>query len=177
LTFDKFSNILPKISFTKNGEKMKIFKEAIYVAVLGIIVLGLAIEFLRANIMSGPLIIVLSIFPLGGIFIARKKFTRSIPDLIFGAIDTGLLTIPAILGGIRFGIAGAIAGGVIGDAVTDAIAGFFEGGIARWLREKGIEASRDPVTSSLGKMAGCLLGAGIVLTCALLFGVSLMQIS
>lgn len=152
---------------------MKIFKEALYVAILGIAVLALAIEFLRINIMSGPLVIVLSIFPVSGILISRRKFTRSIPDLIFGAIDTGLLTIPAILGGLRFGLAGAIAGGVIGDAVTDAIAGFFEGGIARWLREKGIEASRDPITSSLGKMAGCLLGAGIVLTCALFLGFSI----
>ena len=158
-----------------NGERMKILKEASYVAVLGIIVLALSIEFLRIKIMSGPIVIALSVFPIGGIFISRGKFTRSIPDLIFGAIDTGLLTIPAILGGIRFGLAGAIAGGVIGDAVTDAIAGFFEGGIARWLRQKGIEASRDPITSSLGKMAGCLLGAGIVLTFALFLGFSISQ--
>jgi hypothetical protein len=57
-----------------------------------------------------------------------------------------------------------LAGAVIGDAITDSIAGFFEGGIAHCLRGKGIEESRDSITTSLGKMAGCLLGAGIVLT-------------
>ena len=91
--------------------------------------------------------------------------------MVFGAIDTGLLTIPALWGGILFGVAGAIAGGVIGDAVTDAIAGFFEGSIAEWLRSKGIEESREAVTTALGKMSGCLLGSGFVLSVALLAGI------
>ncbi len=95
----------------------------------------------------------------------------AIPDIIFGAIDTGLLTIPALWGGMLFGVAGAVAGGVIGDALTDAIAGFFEGSIAEWLRKKGIEESREATTSALGKMAGCLIGSGLVLSIALLFGV------
>jgi hypothetical protein len=69
-------------------------------------------------------------------------------------------------------VAGAIAGGIIGDAITDAIAGFFEGSIAEWLRKKGIEESREAITTSLGKMAGCLLGSGIVLTTALFVGIT-----
>ncbi|MFQ5917637.1 MAG: hypothetical protein ACE5I0_07495, partial [Candidatus Binatia bacterium] len=84
-----------------------------------------------------------------------------------------LLTIPAIWGGISFGVAGAIAGGVIGDALTDGVAGFFEGGIATWLREKGIEESREPITTALGKMAGCLFGSGLVLSMALFLGIRL----
>ena len=88
--------------------------------------------------------------------------------MIFGAIDTALLTIPALWGGVVFGVAGAIAGGVIGDSLTDAVPGFVEGGVVEWLRSKGIEASREPVTTALGKMAGCLLGSGLVLTIALL---------
>jgi hypothetical protein len=91
--------------------------------------------------------------------------------MIFGAIDTGLLTIPALWGGFFFGVAGAIAGGIIGDAITDAIAGFFEGSIAEWLRKKGIEESREAVTTSLGKMAGCLFGSGVILTIALFIGI------
>jgi len=39
------------------------------------------------------------------------------------------------------------------------------------LREKGIEESREPITTALGKMAGCLLGAGFILSLALIFGV------
>ena len=61
--------------------------------------------------------------------------------------------------------------GVIGDAVTDAVAGFFEGSIAQWLKSRGIEASREPATTSLGKMCGCLLGSGVVLSIALMFGI------
>ncbi|MBW1911886.1 MAG: hypothetical protein JRF71_09950 [Deltaproteobacteria bacterium] len=95
----------------------------------------------------------------------------AIPDMIFGAIDTGLLTIPALGGGILFGVAGAITGGIIGDSLTDAIAGFFEGSIAEWLREKGIEESREAVTTAFGKMAGCLFGSGVVLSIALLVGI------
>jgi len=103
--------------------------------------------------------------------IAKRSPINALPDIIFGVIDTGMLTIPALWGGIAFGVAGAIAGGVIGDAITDAIAGFFEGGIAEWLQEKGIAESREAVTTSLGKMAGCLLGSGVVLTTALLVGI------
>jgi hypothetical protein len=82
-----------------------------------------------------------------------------------------LLTIPALIGGLFYGVAGAITGGIIGDALTDGIAGFFEGSISTWLREKGIDESREPITTSLGKMAGCLLGSGLVLSIFLLFGV------
>ena len=85
---------------------------------------------------------------------------------------SGLLVIPALWGGLAFGVAGAIAGGVIGDALTDAVAGFFEGGIAEWLRERGIEESREAITTALGKMSGCLLGAGMVLSLALLLGIT-----
>jgi hypothetical protein len=81
------------------------------------------------------------------------------------------LTIPALVGGSFFGVAGAITGGVIGDALTDGIAGFFEGSISTWLKEKGIDESREPVTTSLGKMAGCLFGSGFVLSIFLVFGV------
>ena len=103
-----------------------------------------------------------------------KQLTPSSEEsIVFGAIDTGLLTIPALWGGILFGVAGAIAGGVIGDAVTDAIAGFFEGSIAEWLRERGIVESREAITSALGKMAGCLIGSGVILTIAILLGIKL----
>jgi len=135
------------------------------VAVIGILAL-------HYNLLLGPIVLLLTLIPLLGIFIAKRSITGAIPDIVFGTIDTGLLTIPAIWGGLQFGVAGAIAGGVVGDAITDSIAGIFEGGIAKWLRKKGIDESREPVSTSLGKMAGCLLGSGIVLTIALLFGIN-----
>ena len=146
-------------------------RKATYVALLGIVVAVIGVITLKNRFPIGPVVLVLSAIPLGGLLLTRRPLVGAVPDLIFGALDTGLLTIPALWGGLMFGVAGAIAGGVIGDALTDGIAGFFEGGIAQWLREQGIEESREPVTTALGKMTGCLAGSGVVLTVALLIGV------
>lgn len=147
-------------------------RKASYVGLIGLLVASIAVVSLRANLPIGPIVLLLGSLPLLGLWLGRRSFRGAVPDIIFGAMDTGLLTIPALWGGITFGVAGAIAGGVIGDALTDGIAGFFEGGIAQWLREKGILESREPLTTSLGKMAGCLLGSGAVLTIALIIGIT-----
>ncbi len=151
--------------------------KAAYVSFLGAIVVVVSILALRFGWPMGPVVLVLGALPLGGIVLGSRSIKAAVPDLVFGAIDTGLLAVPALLAGMRWGVAGAIAGGVVGDAVTDSIAGFFEGGIAQWLRRRGIDESRDPLTTSLGKMAGCLLGAGVVLSIALVFGVSLEAVT
>jgi hypothetical protein len=143
---------------------MRKLREVAYVAVIALIVATGGVVTLHEGWILGPITICLSFLPLGGLVVGRHSIQSAVPDLVFGGIDTGLLTIPAIWGGLKFGATGALAGAVIGDAITDSIAGFFEGGIARWMRSKGIEESRDPVTTALGKMAGCLAGAGIVLT-------------
>jgi hypothetical protein len=146
-------------------------KRAAYISILGIIIAMVGIITLQNKYPIGPVVLSLSIIPLSGIVLARRSLKRAIPDLIFGGLDTGLLTIPALGGGALFGVAGAIAGGVIGDALTDGIAGFVEGSIAHWLRKKGIDESREPVTTALGKMAGCLLGSGLVLCAAFILGI------
>lgn len=146
------------------------FRKASYVTVVGLLVAVLGVIMLRQRLPIGPVVLLLALAPIAGLWVARRSFKEAIPDLVFGAIDTGLLTIPALWGGVLFGVAGAIAGGVIGDALTDAIAGFFEGGIAEWLHDHGIDASREPVTTALGKMAGCLAGAGLILSLALAAG-------
>jgi hypothetical protein len=142
-----------------------------YVGLAVVLVAFAGVHSVTEQLPIGPVVLGLAAIPLLGLLVARRSLLSATPDLIFGAIDTGLLAIPALWGGLAFGVAGAIAGGVIGDALTDAIAGFFEGGIAEWLRERGIEESREPVTSGLGKMAGCLLGSGLVLCVALLAGI------
>ncbi len=148
------------------------FKKFAYILLLAAIVGVSGVLALQYKLKIGPIILSLTIIPFVGLILAKRSIKGAIPDLIFGTIDTGLLTIPALWGGILFGVVGAIAGGVVGDSITDSIAGFFEGGIAKWLREKGINESREPVTTSLGKMAGCLFGSGLVLTIALLFGIN-----
>lgn len=147
-------------------------RKATYVTILGIVVAVIGVITLKNRFPIGPIVLVLSMVPLGGLLLTRRPLVGAVPDFIFGALDTGLLTIPALCGGVLYGVAGAVAGGVIGDALTDGIAGFIEGGIAEWLREQGIEESREPVTTSLGKMTGCLLGGGLVLTIALLLGIA-----
>lgn len=146
-------------------------KQCLYIGFFGLIVAVIGVLSLQYEVIIGPVIFALTVVPLLGLFFAKRSFKGAIPDLIFGAIDTGILVILALCGGILYGVAGAIAGGVIGDALTDCIAGFFEGSIAEWLREKGIKESREPVTTSLGKMAGCLLGSGFILSLALIFGI------
>ena len=146
-------------------------RKASYVGILALPVGLIGVLALRHQLPIGPILLALGLIPIVGLLIARKSLLNAIPDIVFGVIDTGMLTIPALWGGIRFGVAGAIAGGVIGDSITDAIAGFFEGGIAEWLQERGIVESREAVTTSLGKMAGCLFGSGVVLTIALLVGI------
>jgi hypothetical protein len=141
-------------------------KKGSYVTLVGLLVAVLGVAMLKKRLPIDPIVMLLALLPLLGLVLARRSLKGGIPDLVFGAIDTGLLTIPALGGGVLFGVAGAIAGGVIGDALTDAIAGFFEGGVAQWLEAKGIQASREPVTTALGKMAGCLAGSGVVLCIA-----------
>ncbi|MHC4862357.1 MAG: hypothetical protein ACYTDY_19955 [Planctomycetota bacterium] len=146
-------------------------KNTLYVGLLCALVGGLGLWALREQAHIGPVVLALGALPLVGLVAARRPLKRAIPDFTFGAIDTGLLTIPCLAGGLVYGVPGAIAGGVVGDAITDSIAGFFEGSVAKWLRSKGVEESREPVTTSLGKMAGCLIGAGFVLSAAWLAGV------
>ncbi|MBN1212972.1 MAG: hypothetical protein JXA92_10375 [candidate division Zixibacteria bacterium] len=145
-------------------------KKIIYVSSLGALVGLGGVYTLNRVIPLGPAVLALTAVPLLGLFFARRSFKGAVPDLVFGMLDTGLLAAFALSGGVWFGVAGAIAGSAIGDALTDGIAGFFEGGIAQWLRKRGIEEAREPLTTALGKMAGCLFGSGLVLTVAFLFG-------
>ncbi|MBN2102925.1 hypothetical protein JW835_02690 [bacterium] len=124
----------------------------------------------------GPGVVVMSALPLLAAKIAKLKLKSLIPDLVFGSVDTGLLTIGAVIGATGFGVLGAVVGGVVADAITDGIAGFFEGSAAEWLRSKGFEESRTALGSACGKMAGCLLGSGWMLTLLTIAGVSLSQL-
>jgi hypothetical protein len=143
----------------------------LYVSLFGMALFTIGILILQRQWPVGPLVLGATVIPLLGLSFARRSFKRAIPDVVFGTLDTGLLVVPALWGGMLFGVAGAVVGGVIGDALTDGVAGFAEGGIAEWLRDHGIEESREPITTALGKMTGCLLGSGITLSVALLLGV------
>lgn len=131
------------------------------------IVLVCVISFILYNTkLIGPLLIVLGFIPWIPLKLSGRTIKSVGADIIFGAVDTGFLGIAALIGANFAGILGAIVGGAVGDAVTDGYAGLFEGKIAEYLRKHGIDEARTPLSSSMGKMSGCLIGVGIVLTIA-----------
>ena len=67
-----------------------------------------------------------------------------------------MLIFAAILVGQIACVFGAVIGGAAGNTITDGIGGLFEGHIAEKQKTLPITA----ISSSLGKMAGCLFGAG-----------------
>ena len=148
-------------------------RKAFLILPVSALVFAVGLATLHFDLPVGPIILILGFLPLIVLTISGRRVSRAIPDLVFGVVDTGLLTIPALAGGLAYGVPGAVAGGVIGDAITDSIAGLFEGAVAEWLRARGYDESREAVTTSLGKMAGCLFGSGLVLSVALAAGIAL----
>ncbi|MFP3945882.1 MAG: hypothetical protein ACLFVI_03180 [Archaeoglobaceae archaeon] len=114
----------------------------------------------------GPLLILMGLIPWLPIKLSGRTVRSTGADIVFGAVDTGVLGVAALIGASFAGVLGAIVGGAIGDAITDGLAGIFEGRVAEYLRARGIEEARTPLTSSMGKMSGCLIGVGITLTVA-----------
>ena len=145
----------------KKSEK-KSFKDAIIsFLLLSIIVIGVSYYFVYNNAIIGPIFILLGLLNL--VFLKFYKITIAsvYPDIIFGFIDNGVLVIMAIIGGLIAGVAGAIIGGAAGNTITDGLGGLFEGYTAEKLRGKEIAEKRTAISSTLGKMTGCLFGAGI----------------
>jgi len=140
-------------------------------ALINVVVLCIIIFLVSAFFVYNAKIIGWVVFGLGLLCLISLKLFKILikniwPDIIFGVIDNGILAVMAIVGGKIAGVAGAIIGGVVGNAITDGIAGIFEGEIAEKLRERKISEERTMLGSAVGKMAGCLLGAGAVLIIA-----------
>jgi hypothetical protein len=114
----------------------------------------------------GPIIILLGMVPWIPLKISGRTIKSTGADIVFGAIDTAFLGIAALIGANFAGALGAVVGGAVGDSITDGFAGLFEGRMAEYLRKRGIEEARTPLSASLGKMSGCLIGVGAVLTVA-----------
>ena len=51
-----------------------------------------------------------------------------------------------------------IVGGAVGDAITDGFAGIFKSKVSEFLRKHGIDEARTPMSASMGKLSGCLIG-------------------
>lgn len=149
-------------------------KKNFFIALIKIFILYITIISVSIYFIYNIKIIGWAIFGFGLLCLVVLRFSKILiknvlPDIIFGIIDNGILAILAIVGGKIAGVTGAIIGGVVGNAITDSIAGIFEGEMAEKLRQNHIQEERTMLGSAVGKMAGCLLGAGLVLIVASLF--------
>ena len=135
-----------------------------WASVINVVTLCAVIFFVSTYFVYDTNIIGFIIIALAGVSLASLRLFKITiatvkPDIIFGIIDNGILAIMTVAGGEIAGVAGAVIGGVVGNAITDGIAGLFEG----YWAEKSTHDKRTVLGSAVGKMAGCLLGAGVVL--------------
>lgn len=141
----------------------KFILSVLNILTLCIIITAVSISFIDNNKWMGLILIILALLCLVSLIPFKINLKSVLPDIFFGLIDNGILAILAIFGGHFAGVTGAILGGVVGNAITDGIAGIFEGHMAEKLRSKFIAEERTMLKSAVGKMAGCLLGAGVIL--------------
>ena len=133
---------------------------------LSIIIISVLWFILDRTRIIGPILITFGLLAWIPIRISGRTIKSAGADIIFGIVDTGLLGVAALTGARYGGILGAIVGGAVGDAITDGFAGIFEGKVSEFLRRHGIDEARTPMSASMGKLSGCLVGVGITLTVA-----------
>ncbi len=143
--------------------KKNLVKSILSVTVLSIITIVAVVLFVYQKSWMGLIFIILGLLHIWVLRMFGIKLNTIWPDIIFGMIDNGILVIAAIIGADFAGILGAVIGGSAANAITDGFAGLFEGWTAQYLRKHKIKEKRTTLSSALGKMAGCLLGAGIVM--------------
>ncbi|KKU77755.1 MAG: hypothetical protein UY05_C0074G0006 [Candidatus Peregrinibacteria bacterium GW2011_GWA2_47_7] len=142
------------------------FLSILNIITLCVVIVAVSVFFANNATWMGFVLILLSLLCIVSLLPFKVNLRSIQPDIFFGLIDNGILAIMAIFGGYFAGVTGAILGGVVGNAITDGIAGIFEGYHAEKLRSLLVPEERTMLKSAIGKMAGCLLGAGVVLIIA-----------
>lgn len=146
--------------------RQKFILSIVNILTLCIVIAAVSVFFVNNARWIGFVLIILALLCIFSLIPFKIKLRSIQPDIVFGLIDNGILAVMAIFGGHFAGVAGAILGGVVGNAITDGIAGIFEGYSAEKLRIQLVPEERTMLKSAVGKMAGCLLGAGVVLVIA-----------
>lgn len=146
--------------------RQKFILSILNILTLCVVIAAVSVFFVNNSLWIGPILIILAILCILSLLPFKIKLKSVQPDIFFGLIDNGILAVLAIFGGHFAGVTGAILGGVVGNAITDGIAGIFEGYSAEKLRLQLFSEERTMLKSAVGKMAGCLFGAGIVLIIA-----------
>jgi len=129
--------------------------------VLAILIIGVSIYFIHDKLWIGPAYIGLAFLAM--IFLNSVKITtKSVyPDILFGIVDNGVLIFTIILGDKLAGVPGAVLGGAAGNSLTDGSGMLIVRKVAQKLRHDAYEENRTALSTMLGKVIGCLLGAGI----------------
>lgn len=146
--------------------RQKFILSILNILTLCVVIVAVSVFFADNARWMGVVLIMLALLCIISLAPFKIKLRSIQPDIFFGLIDNGILAIMAILGGHFAGVTGAILGGVVGNAITDGVAGIFEGYSAEKLRLQLVSEERTMLKSAIGKMTGCLLGAGIILVIA-----------
>jgi len=155
------SQPVPKIK-DKQGVKSAL----IQIIILSIVLVAAVYFMLDRKPAIGPVLMAFGIIPLILVKLAGRRIGSVGADITFGVIDSIILGIFALVGANLAGILGAVVGSGIGNSVTNSIAGVFEGEVDAYLRRRNVSTERTPLSASMGKIAGSLIGIGLVLTIA-----------
>ncbi len=145
-------------------KKQGLIPALISVIIISVIIVTVISFAIHNSRLIGLLIILLGFVPWIPLKISGRSIKSNGADIIFGLIDMAFLEIAALIGASFAGVLCAVVGDAVGDSITDCFAGLFEGKTAQHFKKHGIEEARIPQSSSMGKMSGCLIGVGIVLT-------------
>lgn len=148
----------------KNLVHKGFFKAITSFVTLSIIVIAVGFYFVFDKKLIGPVFLILGVMSFLFLKFLKIKIKLIYPDLVFGFTDNSIMVFAVIIGGSFGGIPGAIIGGVAGNTITDGIGGLFEGYVSERLTKGKFERKRTALSSSLGKMTGCMFGAGFSLT-------------
>lgn len=145
-------------------KKESLFFGFLSVLVISLVAVGSLSLAISYKLLIGPTLLCLGLLSMVPLRLGGRSIKSCSADIVFGTIDTSFLGVAALIGANFAGVLGAIVGGAAGDAITDGFAGLWEGKVAQYLRKRGIKEARTPLSASMGKMAGCFLGIGMLLT-------------
>jgi len=150
----------------KKRDKQGIKAALLQIIIFSIVLVAAVYFLLDRKPAIGPVLMAFGIIPLILVKLAGRRIGSVGADITFGVIDSIILGIFALVGANLAGILGAVVGSGIGNSVTNSIAGVFEGEVDAYLRRRNVSTERTPLSASMGKIAGSLIGIGLVLTIA-----------
>ncbi len=151
----------------KKRNNFRFIKAFTAFVIISIVIISIASYFILNQKIIPPLTFMgLGVINLFILKSSKIKIRDVYPDILYGIVDNGVFVFAAIIGGVYGGVIGAVIGGAAGNTVADGFGGLFEGEATERLKEKKINNKRTALSTMLGKITGCLFGAGIAITIA-----------